>query len=128
MEREPIATAEAPCVAGPYSPGLRVGEWIFLAGQGGIDPKTDRLIGDSVAEQVEQTFRNIEALLRAAGASLGDVVSCLVHLADLADFAMFNEAYTRQFPGEMKPVRTTVRADLLSGMRVEVTAFAHRER
>jgi 2-iminobutanoate/2-iminopropanoate deaminase len=124
--RESIATAEAPCVAGPYSPGLRVGEWIFLAGQGGVDPKTDRLIGETVAEQVEQTFRNIEALLRAAGASLSDIVSCQVHLVDLADFAMFNEAYARQFPGDMKPVRTTVRADLLADMRVEVTTIAHR--
>jgi 2-iminobutanoate/2-iminopropanoate deaminase len=126
--REAISTSEAPCVAGPYSPGLLVGEWIFLAGQGGVDPKTDRMIGDSVAEQVEQTFRNIEALLQAAGASLGDIVSCQVHLADLADFAKFNEAHAQQFPGEMKPVRTTVRADLLADMRVEVTAIAHRAR
>lgn len=123
-----IATAETECVAQPYSPGLRVGEWIFLAGQGGVDPKTGRLIGDTVAEQAEQTFRNIEDLLRSADASLSDVVSCVVHLTDLADFATFNVTYARAFPGEMKPVRTTVRADLLADMRVEVTAIAHRER
>jgi hypothetical protein len=74
----------------------------------------------------EQTLRNIEVLLRAAGASLNDVVSCLVHLADLADFTKFNMVYAGQFPSETKPVRTTGRADLVAGMHVEVTAVAYR--
>jgi len=82
-------------------------------------------VGDDVEAQTEQTFRNIEALLAAAGASLDDVVSCLVHLVDLDDFATFNAAYAKHF-GDVKPVRTTVRADLVAGMLVEITVVANR--
>jgi 2-iminobutanoate/2-iminopropanoate deaminase len=115
-----ITSAEAPAPAGPYSPGLLAGDLIFLSGQGGFDPETGQLISDEVGEQTAQTFRNIEVLLHAAGATLDDVVSCLVHLADLAQFAEFNASYEKQFPGAVKPVR----ADLVAGMRVEVTVIA----
>jgi len=118
-----INSESAPAVVGPYSPGLSVGEWIFLSGQGGFDPQTGKLTGEDIAEQTAQTFRNIEVLLEAAGASLDDVVSCLVHLADLRDYAVFNTIYEQQFSG-MKPVRTTVRADLVAGMLVEITVVA----
>ena len=90
--------------------------------------ETGKLVDGGIAEQTEQTFRNVDALLRAAGASLSDVVSCLVHLAELSDFGAFNEVYASQFPSEVKPVRTTVRADLVSDMRVEVTVIACRAR
>ena len=103
------------------------GKTIYLSGQGGVDPRTGRLAGEEIAAQTAQTFANIETLLGVAGASLDDVVSCLVHLADLADFAEFNAAYAVRFPGPARPVRTTVRADLLSGMRIEVTVVARRE-
>jgi 2-iminobutanoate/2-iminopropanoate deaminase len=118
-----IDSESAPAAVGPYSPGLSVGEWIFLSGQGGFDPETGKLTGADIAEQTAQTFRNIEVLLEAAGASLDDVVSCLVHLADLQDYAVFNTIYERQFSG-IKPVRTTVRADLVAGMLVEITVVA----
>jgi 2-iminobutanoate/2-iminopropanoate deaminase len=121
-----ITSAEAPAPAGPYSPGLRAGDLIFLSGQGGFDPETGELISDDVGEQIAQAFRNIEVLLHAAGATLDDVVSCLVHLTDLAQFAEFNASYEKQFPGPVKPVRTTVRADLVAGMRVEVTVIASK--
>jgi 2-iminobutanoate/2-iminopropanoate deaminase len=120
-----ITSAGAP-PAGPYSPGLAVGDLIFLSGQGGFDPGTGQLVGDGIAGQTAQVFRNIEVLLQAAGAALGDVVSCLVHLSDLALFAEFNACYEQQFPGPVKPVRTTVRADLAAGMLVEVTVIAVR--
>jgi len=121
-----ITSAEAPAPAGPYSPGLRAGDLIFLSGQGGFDPETEQLISDDVGEQTAQAFRNIEVLLHAADATLDDVVSCLVHLTDLAQFAEFNASYEKQFPGPVKPVRTTVRADLVAGMRVEVTVIASK--
>ena len=122
--REPITSAGAPAPAGPYSNGLTVGDWIFLSGQGGFDPATGELVSDDLAEQTAQAFRNIEVLLQAAGAGLGDVVSCLVHISDLGELAEFNASYGRQFPEPVKPVRTTVRADLSAGMRVEVTVIA----
>ncbi len=118
-----ISSEGAPPVAGPYSPGLAVGEWIFLSGQGGFDPNTGKVVSDDLAEQTEQTFNNIETLLEAAGASLDDVVSCLVHLVDLADFPALNAVYEQKFTG-VKPVRTTVRADLVAGLLVEITVVA----
>ena len=118
-----IDSDKAPTPVGPFSPGLSVGEWIFLSGQGGFDPKTAKIVSDDLVEQTEQTFTNIETLLEAAGASLDDVISCLVHLVDLADFAAFNAIYEQKFTG-VKPVRTTVRADLVAGMRVEITVIA----
>ncbi len=118
-----IDSDKAPTPVGPSSPGLSVGEWIFLSGQGGFDPKTGKIVSDDLVEQTEQTFTNIEILLEAAGASLDDVISCLVHLVDLADFAAFNAIYEQKFTG-VKPVRTTVRADLVAGMRVEITVIA----
>ena len=121
-----VTSAEAPAPAGPYSAGLRVGDLIFLSGQGGFDPDTEQLVSDDIAEQTAQTFRNIEVLLQAAGATLDDVVSCLVHLRDLAQFAEFNASYEKQFPGPVKPVRTTVRGDLVADMRVEVTVIASK--
>lgn len=121
--KQVITSENAPPPAAPYSPGLSVDGWVFLAGQGGFDPATGELVGDDIAAQTDQTFRNIEALLAAAGATLGDVVSCLVHVTDLANVPAFNAAYERHFPG-VKPVRTTVRADLLADMLVEITVVA----
>ena len=123
---ELITPPGAPLAAGPYSPGLLTGDWILLSGQGGFDPDTGELVSDSIAEQTAQAFRNVEVLLRAAGASLDDIVSCLVHLSDLAQFAEFNASYAKQFPGPVKPVRTTVGSNLAAGMRVEVTVVARR--
>jgi 2-iminobutanoate/2-iminopropanoate deaminase len=119
-----ISSDRAPRPVGPYSPGLSVDGWVFLSGQGGLDPESGQLVSDDLAEQTEQTFRNVETLLAAAGASLDDVVSCLVHLSDLGQFAAFNAIYEQKFPG-VKPVRTTVRADLVGGMLVEVTVIAN---
>jgi 2-iminobutanoate/2-iminopropanoate deaminase len=118
-----ISSDKVPAPAGPYSPALRVGEWIFLSGQGGLDPATGAVVSDDLTEQTRQTFRNIETVLEAAGASLDDVVSCLVHLVDLADYPTFNAIYAQKFTG-VKPVRTTVRADLVAGLLVEITVIA----
>jgi len=102
---------------------LRVaGGFVFLSGQGGFDADHE-LVDGGVAAETAQIFRNVAALLESVGSSLDDVVSCLVHLTDLDDFAAFNEEYAKHFPGE-KPVRTTVRADLVAGMHVEITVLA----
>jgi enamine deaminase RidA (YjgF/YER057c/UK114 family) len=109
----------APCH--PFS-SLRVGGgFVFLSGQGGF--ADHKLVDGGVAAETAQIFRNVTRLLNSVGASLDDVVSCLVHLADLDDQATFDEEYARHFPRE-KPVRTIVRADLLFGMDVEITVVA----
>ena len=118
-----VTSDRSPAVAGPYSPALVVGELVFLAGQGGFDPATGELVDGGVEAQTEQAFRNIGALLEDAGSSLDDVVSVLVHLVDLDDFAAMNAAFARAFSG-IPPVRTTVRADLLGAMGVEITVTA----
>ena len=114
--KTPVTSASAP-PGGPYSPGLAVGEWVFLAGQVGA--------GRTIEEQASDALSKVEALLTAAGAALGGVVSCLVHLADLADFQRFNAVYERHF-AEPRPVRTTVGAVLLDGALVEITVIARR--
>jgi reactive intermediate/imine deaminase len=106
----------------PFSPTRAAGSFVFLSGQGGFDA-SGKLAGDSIADQTEQTIRNISELLAEHGCTLTDVVSCLVHLADLDDFARFNEIYAAHFP-EPRPVRTTVGAKLVSGMLVEITVVA----
>jgi 2-iminobutanoate/2-iminopropanoate deaminase len=115
-EKVVVATPSAP-PGGPYSPGLAVGEFVFLAGQTGS--------GSAVEEQARDALGKVGALLAAAGSTLADVVSCLVHLADLADFERFNAVYEQHF-AEPRPVRTTVGAALLGGALVEITATAHR--
>jgi 2-iminobutanoate/2-iminopropanoate deaminase len=112
----PVTSPSAPA-AGPYSPALAVGEWVFLAGQTGP--------GETIEDQAESALGKVAALLGAAGCAPADVVSCLVHLADLGDFERFNAVYERHFP-QPRPVRTTVGAALLGGAKVEITAVARR--
>jgi 2-iminobutanoate/2-iminopropanoate deaminase len=108
----------------PFSAGLEVDGWVYLSGQGGFHPGTGEL-GDTIEEQTNATIDNVASLLGEAGLGLGDVVSCLVHLTDLDEFAAFNAVYASRFP-DPKPVRTTVRADLVRGMHVEITVVARR--
>jgi 2-iminobutanoate/2-iminopropanoate deaminase len=112
-----------PDAAGPFSPGLVVDGWVYLAGQGGFDPETGGL-GPDVAAQTAQTIENIAALLDEAGCTLKDVVSCLVHITDPEHFAELNRVYESYFEPP-RPVRTTVIADLVvRGMLVEITVVA----
>jgi 2-iminobutanoate/2-iminopropanoate deaminase len=107
----------------PFSPTRTADGWVYLSGQGGFLPGGGGLAGPGVAEQTEQTLRNIAVLLEQHGCTLADVVSCLVHLSDLGDFERFNEIYAGHFP-EPRPVRTTVCAQLVAGMVVEITVVA----
>lgn len=97
---------------------------MFLSGQGGFDPETGAL-PEEIEEQTEATLANVAALLEAAGSTLDDVVSCLVHLSDLSLFQRFTAVYERHF-AEPRPVRTTVGAALVRGMLVEITVIARR--
>ena len=113
-----------PEAAGPFSPGLVVDGWVYLAGQGGFDPETGDL-AEGMAAQTAQTIENVAALLAEAGCTLKDVVSCLVHITDADHFAELNRVYESYFEAP-RPVRTTVVADLVvRGMLVEITVIAH---
>ncbi len=108
---------------GLFSAGLVVDGWVFVSGQGPLDMKTGQLIEGSIEQQTARTIRHIEAILKESGATLADVVKCTCFLADLNDFAGFNVTYGELFPDPM-PTRSTVGAQLLKGMKVEIEAIA----
>lgn len=124
MKKEIIATEKAPAAVGPYSQAVRVGHFVYTAGQVAIDPAVGKLIEGNVAEQAEQLLRNLTAVLAAAGATLQDVVKTTVFLRDMADFGALNEVYARHF-GPNPPARSTVAvAGLPLGALVEIEAVA----
>ena len=119
-----VATDGAPKAIGPYSQAITTDGLVFTAGQVALDPKSGELVGRTTAEQTEQVFANLKAVLAAAGTSLGNVVKTTVYLADMADFAQMNEVYAKHF-GTHKPARSTVQAaGLPKAARVEVDVIA----
>ena len=128
MPAEPVPTPSAPGAAGPYSPAVRAGDWLALAGQVGIDPTTGKLADGGVAEQTRQAMANVVAVLGDCGASLGDVAKTTVFLVDMGDFPVMNEVYADAFAGH-RPARSTVAvAALPLGARVEVEVWAYAPR
>lgn len=123
---ERITPPGVPIPRGPYTPAVRAGDFIFVAGQGPIDPATDCLSLGDVQHETRQVLNNIQKILEGCGATLADVVKCSVFLADVRDFGAMNEVYA-QFFGEHKPARTTVEAKLPSpGMKVEIDCVAYK--
>ena len=109
--------------AGAYSPGLVAGDFVFVSGQGPLDPATGKIVGETIEEQTARVLENVKAVLDAAGASMSDVVKVAVHLSDLANFQRFNQVYATFFP-DPKPTRTTVGSQL-PGILVEIDAIAY---
>jgi 2-iminobutanoate/2-iminopropanoate deaminase len=119
-----VASPGAPKAIGPYSPAVRSGQFLFLSGQIPLDPQTGVLVGDDIASQTEQVFRNIAALLEAAGATFANVARTTVFLADLDDFAAMNAVYARYF-SDPPPARSTVQVSRLPrDARVEIDVIA----
>lgn len=119
-----IATDAAPKAIGPYSQAIVTDALVYTAGQVALDPKSGELIGRTTAEQTEQVFANLKAVLAAAGTSLANVVKTTVYLADMADFTQMNEVYAKHF-GTHKPARSTVQAaGLPKNARVEIDVIA----
>jgi 2-iminobutanoate/2-iminopropanoate deaminase len=123
MTKQAIVGAGINKPHGAYSPGLRVGDWVFVSGQGPYDPVSGTLVGETIEEQTRQTLENIAGILAAGGASMADVVKSTVHLADLSMFSAYNAVYSTYFP-DPKPVRTTVGSQLL-GILVEIDVIAY---
>jgi 2-iminobutanoate/2-iminopropanoate deaminase len=119
-----IATPNAPEAIGPYSQAVVSGGVVYCSGQIALDPKTMTLIEGDAAAQTQQIFKNMSAVLDAAGVSLSQVVKTTVFLQDMADFAEVNRVYASCFNGHM-PARATVEvAKLPAGARVEIEAIA----
>jgi 2-iminobutanoate/2-iminopropanoate deaminase len=124
MPRRVIVTDRAPAAIGPYSQGVVAGGFVFTAMQIALDPATGELAGKDAPAQIRRCLQNIEAILKAAGASLDDVVKVTVYLTDLAVFAAVNEVYGTVFT-EQPPARAVVGASALPrGALVAVEAIA----
>jgi 2-iminobutanoate/2-iminopropanoate deaminase len=123
---EPVPTPNAPPVAGAYSPAVRAGDWLVLAGQVGFDVSTGSLAAGGTAGEARQAFANVTTVLTDCGASWADVARVAIFLADMADLPAVNEIYG-EFVEKHRPARTTVQvAGLPIGARIEVEMWVYK--
>ena len=121
---ETIIAPKAPAALGPYSAAIKVGELIFTSGQIPADPATGELAPGGIAQQTEQSLKNLSAVLEAAGSGLDKVIKTTCFLTEMADFAAFNAAYGKYF-SDHKPARSTVAVKALpKGALVEIECVA----
>ncbi len=120
-----VKSAHAPAAIGPYSHAVRVGDFLFCAGQIAIDPKDGQLVIGGIKAQTERALLNVKAILSDQGLTLANVVKTTVFLTDLAEFVPMNEVYARHFT-ENFPARSTVQVSALpKGASVEIEVIAH---
>ncbi|QBJ95879.1 RidA family protein [Rhodococcus sp. ABRD24] len=123
MSKRQVSTTKAAAPGAFYSQAIVANGFLYTAGLGPQHPETGEIVGTTVADQTEQTIKNLEAVLAVEGLDLSDVVKATVHLADLAqDFRAFDKVYRHHFPAPL-PARTTVGSELW-GIRVEIDVVA----
>jgi reactive intermediate/imine deaminase len=123
MNKEIVATPDAPAAIGPYSQAVKTGLVVFTSGQIGLDPRTTELVGDDFESQVRQAFRNLAAVAQAAGGSLANAVKFTLFLTDLSKFSIANSVMAEMVPQPF-PARSTVGvASLPKGAQFEVEAI-----
>lgn len=126
MMKEVVSTKDAPAAIGPYSQGIKVGNFLFLSGQISIDPKTNQMESGSIEEQTKQVLENLDAVLKAQGMSMENVVNTTVFLKDLSDFGKMNAVYGAYFKVK-PPTRATVQVVRLPrDALVEISAIASK--
>ena len=119
-----VDTKNAPAAIGPYSQGIIVNGIAFFSGQIPLSAETGEVVGTTIEEQTEQVMKNVAALLESQNASFTDVVKTTCFLADMGDFAAFNEIYAKYFTG--KPARSCVAVKALpKGVLCEVETIAY---
>jgi 2-iminobutanoate/2-iminopropanoate deaminase len=122
--REVISTPDAPKAIGPYSQGIRAGSLVFTSGQVAIDPGTQQIVEGDISAQTERVMKNLDAILKAAGCSLRDVLRCTVFLKNMDDFAAMNAVYAKYFE-TAPPARSTVEVSRLpKDVLVEIDVIA----
>lgn len=121
----PVHPAGAPVPAGPYTPAIIAGDFVFVSGQGPLKPGSREIVEGDVRVQTRQVLENIRSILAAAGCTMADVVKVNAHLADMKEFAAYNETYREYFP-EPFPARTTVQSVLPGPFSVEIDVIAMR--
>ena len=121
IEREVIA---GPSVAiGPYSQGVRAGDFLYVSGQPGIDPESGELAGPSFSDQARQAMRNVESVLRAGGSRPDLVVNTTVLVTDIGEFAVVNEVFAETFPVD-PPARMVMQVPLPRGLGISIGCVA----
>lgn len=124
---KPVITDAAPAPIGPYSQGIKAGDFFFCSGQIPIDPTRGELIDGDIAAQAEQSLKNLGEILKAAGLDYADVCKTTIFLTDMSNFTAVNEVYATYF-NATKPARSTVAvAGLPKGALVEIEAVALRK-
>ncbi|RLF64601.1 MAG: deaminase [Thermoplasmata archaeon] len=122
---EKIFTENAPKPVGPYSQAIKAGNFLFIAGQIPLDPKTGKIVGENIKEQAKRALENIKAIVEAAKGRLEDIVKVNVYIRDIKLFGEFNEVY-EEFFGEHKPARAVVEVSgLPKDVLVEIEAIAY---
>lgn len=118
-----ISTDKAPGAIGPYSQAIEANGFLFASGQIALSPETGEVVGSTIEEQTKQVCENVGGILRAAGLDFSHVVKTTCFLADMADFAAFNEVYGGYFTG--KPARSCVAVKALpKGVLCEIEVIA----
>ena len=119
-----IKTPNAPAAVGPYSQAVEINGTLYISGQIGTDPKTGKLVEGDITAQMKQVFRNIEAILQAAGYSFVEVVKSTVYLSDIANYKTMNEVYGKYY-FENHPARAAFAVkDLPMGALIEIETIA----
>ncbi|MGH9667662.1 MAG: RidA family protein [Bryobacteraceae bacterium] len=125
---ERLTPPGVPAPRGPYSPAVRAGDFLYVSGQGPVDPETNRFSFGDIRHETRVVLNNIRLILAGCGATMADVVKCSVFLKSGADFSAMNEVYA-EFFDEVKPARTTVEAKFANPeMKVEIDAIAYSPR
>jgi 2-iminobutanoate/2-iminopropanoate deaminase len=122
-----IESPDAAAPSGPYSPAVTWRDLVFVSGQGPVDPRSGKVETEDFIGQVEQTLRNADVLLRAAGSGRGHVLKVQVYLVDLANFDRMNHVYAEFFDACPYPARTTIQAAALpGGIQFEMDLIAYK--
>jgi 2-iminobutanoate/2-iminopropanoate deaminase len=122
-QRQVITGPDVPPVLGPYSPGVRAGDFLYVSGQAGVDPKTNEAAGLTIDEQARQAMSNVEAVLRAGGSRPELVVNVTVLVADISTFSTVNEIFGETFPTD-PPARMTMQVPLPHGLLISIGCVA----
>jgi 2-iminobutanoate/2-iminopropanoate deaminase len=109
---------------GPYSPAVRAGDFIFVAGQIPVDPANNQISPGDIKHETRLALSNMKRVLEGVGSSLADVAKVGVYLANASEFAAMNEVYV-EFFGESKPARTTIVCSFMADIRIEIDCVAY---
>ena len=126
LDKKVIATDKAALPVGPYSQAIEAGDFVFVAGEKGLDPKTNKIVDGGIAAETRQTLENVKAILEESGLGLDRVVRSVVYMTDLSKFSEMNEVYAEYFTAD-PPGRSCVQVVALpAGAHVEIEVTAAR--